>query len=140
MYEWRHITDRQLRKRWNQAGSIIGTVTNTLYYRLYTPSSFGAPYALGESWTFHQQIASSQSAGNSDSDFTAAVASATQSVTVPAGTFTCYTLTITENSKTIIEYWDANGRFPYAPVKVVDSVNFGSTDTKVLQSSPVILP
>ena len=138
MYDWRHVTDRQLRQRWNQAVALGSTVTNTLYYRLYAPNpGFGAPYVLGESWTGHEQIASSNSMGNKDSDFTAAIASATESVTVPAGTFTCYKLTITQGGKTIIEYWDSQGRFPYAPIKVIDSVNFGSTDTRVL-SSPVL--
>ena len=136
-YDWRHVTDRQLRQRYSAASaSMVGNVTNWLYYRLYTTSSFGAPYAPSESWTFTEQIVSSQSEGNkTTNNITAAIASATESVTVPAGTFTCYKLTITEGSKTIIEYWDAESRFPYAPVKVVDSVSFGSTDTRVLYSS-----
>jgi hypothetical protein len=126
-------------QRTNAAGSPLGLVTNTLYYNNHTPSSFGAPFALGESWTYTEQIASSNVAGNKTTNgITAAVAPATESVTVPAGTFTCYNITITQKVgavyKTIIEYWDASGVFPYAPVKIIDSVNFGSTDSRVLLS------
>ena len=138
MYDWRSVTDRQLRQRWNQAVALGSTVTTTLYYRLYSPDpGFGAPYALSQNWTFTLDIY------NSDFDYiingiTANISSATESVTVPAGTFTCYNLTITQGNKTIIEYWDASGVFPYAPVKVVDNVNFDSTDTRVLYSSTVL--
>jgi hypothetical protein len=128
-----------MRKRWNQATALGSTVTNTLYYRLYTPDpGFGAPFALSETWTFTEQIDSSNPMGDKTTNgITAAIAGATESVTVPAGTFTCYKNTITQSSKTIIEYWDASGVYPYAPIKIVDSVNFGSTQTSVLYSTNV---
>jgi hypothetical protein len=138
-YDWRGITDRVMRQRWNQATALGSTVTNTLYYRLYTPNpGFGAPFVLSESWTFTEQIVSSNSLGNkTTAGITAAIAGATESVTVPAGTFTCYKNTITQGGKTIIEYWDASGLIPYAPIKIVDSVNFSNTQTSVLYSSNV---
>jgi hypothetical protein len=141
--DWRGVTNHLLLKRYNQAAFGTATVTNTLYYRLYTPSSFGAPFAFGESWTYTEQISSSNSLGNKVTDgITAVVAPATESVTVPAGTFTCYNITITQlvgtgstaAYKTITEYWDASGGFPYSPVKIVDSVNFAVTQTNVLNS------
>ena len=142
-YDWRSVTDHQLRQRFNAANSPLGLVSNTLYYRLHTPSIFGAPFAFGESWTYTEQIASGNVAGNkTTAGIKAVVAPATESVTVPAGTFTCYNITITQKvgtvNKTIYEYWDASGTFPYAPVKNVDSVNFGSTQTNVLWSSSVL--
>jgi hypothetical protein len=93
----------------------------------------------GEGWTFTEQIDSSVSAGDkTTAGITAAIAGATEVVTVPKGTFTCYKNTWTQGGKTIIEYWDSSGVFPYAPVKIVDSVNFQSTDTKVLYSTNVL--
>ena len=141
MYDWRQVNDHQMRQRYNSAyGSTGGEVTNWLYYRNHNPNpGFGAPFVLGESWTYTEQIDSSNPVGDTTTDgLTAAIASATESVTVPAGTFTCYKNTITQGGKTIIEYWDASGAFPYAPVKIVDNVNFTNTDTKVLYSSNVL--
>ena len=136
-YEWYGTVDRQYRMRYNAAlASIGGEATNWLYYRNHTPASFGAPWVLGESWTYTEQIDSDQSAGDKTTDgITAAVAAATESVTVPAGTFTCYKVTITQGGKTILQYWDASGLFPYVPIKIVDTVNFDGTDTKTLQST-----
>ena len=140
MYDWRGVNDRQLRQRWNQAKALGSTVTNTLYYR-YTSSSFGAPYSFGESWTFTEQVDSSNDLGDSTtSGITETVDSKTQSVTVHAGTFTCYTITITntKSGNTIIEYWDAQGRFPYAPVEIVDSDSFSDPQTSQLYSSTAL--
>mgnify|MGYP001766786340 CR=1 FL=1 len=141
-YLWMGADDHQMRKRTNDAWLTIivkMAVTNTLYYRLYSPDpGFGAPFTPGESWTYTEQNDSSQNAGDSIRTGTATVASATESVTVPAGTFNCYKITYSINSKTFTEYWDADGIFPYAPVKIVDNYNFASTDTKELYSFTVI--
>ena len=143
MYDWRGVNDRQLRQRYNQASALSSIVTNWLYYRVYTPDpGFGAPYEFGEGWTFTEQIDSSNPIGDKTTEgITAAIAGATEAVTTPAGTFTCYKLTIAQvvsgTTKYIYEYWDASGANPYTPVKVVDSVNFGSTDTRVLSSSNI---
>jgi len=136
-YEWYGTVDRQFRMRYNAAtASIGGLATNWLYYRLHTPTTFGEPWALSESWTYTEQVDSSNSAGDSTTNgITAVVAGATEAVTVPAGTFTCYKLTITQGGKTITQYWDASGLFPYVPIKIVDTYNFQSTDTKTLQST-----
>jgi hypothetical protein len=135
-YEWYGTVDRQFRMRYNAAlASIGGEAKNWLYYRLHTPTTFGEPWVLGESWTYTEQVDSDNSAGDSTTAASAAVAAATESVTVPAGTFTCYKITITEGGKTITQYWDASGLFPYAPIKIVDTYNFQSTDTKTLQST-----
>lgn len=138
-YNWFSTTDRQLRQQYSAANALGSDVTNYVYFRAYTPSSFGKPYALPESWTFTKQIDSSNSMGDKTSTgVPAAIAAATEVVTVPAGTFTCYKLTYTISSKTIVEYWDATNAFPYVPIKIVDSINFGKTDTRTLQSSNVL--
>jgi hypothetical protein len=150
MWDWRQVDDHQMRQRYNVANTSGTLVTNTLYYRLYDPNpGFGAPFALGESWTFTEEINSSMSAGNKITNgITSVIADTTEVVTVPAGTFTCYKNTWTQlvtingsggtGYKQIFEYWDASGAFTYAPIKIVDSANFVSTDTKVLYSSPVL--
>jgi hypothetical protein len=144
-YDWRHSVNHQFMQRYSAANAYdILIVTNLLYYRLYTPETFGAPYTFGESWTFTEQIDSSQAEGDKTTNgITAAIASATEEVTVPAGTFTCYNKSVTQTGYAgnyIYEYWDAAGVFPYAPVKIVDSVNFDAVQTSVLYSLTVPTP
>jgi hypothetical protein len=138
-YDWKHAEKRVSIKKYNEAKALGATVTNDLYYRLHTPDTFGAPWAFSESWTYTEQIDSSNSMGDKTTNgITANLSAATESVTVNGRTFTCYNLSIKQGTKYIYEYWDANGVFPYAPVKIVDSVNFGSTQTSILYSSNVL--
>jgi hypothetical protein len=143
MYDWRGITDFAQRQRWSQASSPLGTVTNTLYYRLHT-AGFGAPFVLSESWTYTEQIDSSINLGDKTTNgITATVGAATEVVTLTVNgastSFTCYKITINQGGLYIYEWWDADGLVPYTPIKIVDSVNFKSTQTQVLYSTTLNL-
>jgi hypothetical protein len=119
------------------------TVKNYVYYRSFSNETFGAPWAPPESWTYTEEIVSDAPMGQGDkttNNIPASLPEGTQEVTVPINggtTFTCYVITITQDGKTITEYWDASGVFPYAPVKTVDNVNFESQIINQLYSSNV---
>jgi len=140
MKEWRNPDDLLLVQRYSEATANIGGLAkNWVYYRNLTGTQPGAPWTLSETFSETEEIDSDNDAGDSENTRSHVVAGATESVTVPAGTFTCYKNTITVGSKTIIEYWDASGVFPYMPIKTVDNVAFQSTDTKVLVSTTINL-
>ena len=140
-YDWRGASDYQMRKRYNMARSSGMNVTNFVFERSYSPTgTFGAPYTLGEGWTFTEQTNSTQSSGDNTSVYSASIAAATESITVSAGTFTCYNVTFINTyntSRRINEYWDTSGIFPYAPIKIVDKSSFCQTQTSQLSSSSV---
>ena len=63
-------------------------------------------------------------------------------VTVPINggtTFPCYEVThLRDDDKTIVEYWDSTGVFPYYPIKRVDNkANFDAVETRELHASNV---
>jgi hypothetical protein len=137
MQDWRHVDDRLLRQQYSEAyASIGGFAQGRVFYRDITPSTAGAPWVSGESWTHTWDVENNAlcMCDTSITGITNVVNGSTQEVTVPAGTFTCYVNTITQSGKTITEYWDSSGAFPYAPIKIVDNVSFQYTDTKQLYS------
>jgi len=55
---------------------------------------------------------------------------------VPAGTFNCWKITFDNGDA---EWWDADGIFPYAPIKITAS-DFDDDQDSSLFSSPLIAP
>jgi len=149
--EYRAEADREHRLRL-QTAKTAGTgvcglggvvVTNHIGYRDYSPSTFGKNLTLGETWSYTEQIDSSDDRGDSTNTVQVTVAGATESVTVPAGTFTCYKVTrqypgVNPNGldNTVTEWWevDTAAHFCHAPIKTVDNHNFRYSQTSELNS------
>lgn len=155
--EWRAETDREHRLRYQVAktGGIgnCGTggvvVTNYIGCRNYAPPSFGQNYTLGETWSYTEQIDSSNDIGDSTVTVNVTVAGATESVTVPAGTFTCYKLVRQYPGvhpagldNTVTEWWevDTAEHFCAAPIKTVDNHNFRYNQVSELNSKTITEP
>ena len=141
-HDWRRNDTRQIVYR--ESGILafgVLEVTSQLYDRLFDPGTWGAPYALNETWTFTHQITTSAHLGEETLPWAVSVSGITTAVNVPAGTFTCYTITATKNgdvTNQIVEYWDASGVFPWAPIKIVDTNNFDVTETRSLYNASCI--
>jgi hypothetical protein len=139
--DWRGATDQQLRLRRACAYQSMmnpSNFTNLVYYRGYTPGTFGAPYSNGETWSFTKQTDSGACffGGCAMGDTTVSVSATVseEQITVPAGTFNCYKITFNNGD---YEWWDKDGVFPYAPIKLTVE-DFDSTQTSVLYSSPLL--
>jgi len=143
---WSHVDDLMLRKRTNDADAWMvvfwSLVKNTLYYRNYT-SGAGAPFSLGETYEYDEQNDSGIDLGDFTYHHAAAVDSSLHEITVNGRTFNCYQVTVTvtdggSTKGTFTEYWDADGIFPYAQIKVIDNYNFDVLDTRELWTSNVL--
>ena len=138
-FDWRNENKYELMECDNVAKAMGINYSTWNYYINQSPDTWGAPWTLGESWTYtwrHEDL----TIGINDIARSAVVADATQEVTVPAGTFTCYVVTHTQDTKTLVEYWDAGGVFPYAPIKTVDNRSFDDIQTSELYSTVLPTP
>ena len=137
--DWRRYDTRQLMHRYSSVKALGFTVTSHLWYSCHNPiGTYGAPWAFDDYWTYHEQLVLSLSS-KGPFDYTVDVADATTLVTVPAGSFNCYVVTFTRNdAKTVVEYWDASGVFPYAPIKIIDNkLNFDAIEVRELHAGNV---
>lgn len=133
---WRAVSSHDYIVRYQEAvASLGGLAKNYIYYENFS-GAHGYPLSFGQSWNYDLRVDSDNNMGDSTTPFSAEVAGALETVTVPAGTFSCYKVTHTGSGKTYIEYWDSTGTFDSAPIKVVDTYNFDELNTMELEQYP----
>jgi len=148
--DWRAVSDQQLRLRracaWSNSMN-PKNFTNLVYFRAYTHTggsgAYGYPYSNTEAWSFTKQTDSGGcmtligcGLGDSSGTVTAAVSLEDLTLTVNGVSHLFHTYKITFNNGDA-EWWDRDGVFPYAPLKVIAS-DFDDDQTSTLIVSPLL--
>ena len=138
--DYRSVTGKHILSAQHQTKTMGYNINGTQNHEYSGYSNQGYPFEPGERWSYLQHIEANLVGAVWDNNYDVRVADTLESVEVPAGEFDCFKVVHTEKSdpsRVVIEWWDAEGRFVIAPVKIVDSAFYDDIQYMELESYPV---